>query len=81
MGGTDGRSTRAQVAMGRRVIQMPLSIHSSVILHTKYTKRRLNDSTAHGYAQAAAWFLRRRLREQQARQVRKRPSWANFSLL
>ena len=43
MGGTDGRSTRAQVAMGRRVIQMPRSIHSSVILHPKYTKRRLND--------------------------------------
>jgi hypothetical protein len=26
-----------------------------VILHTKYTKQRLNDSTAHGYALRPRW--------------------------
>ena len=49
----DEGAGEGHLAMGRRVIQTLLSIILSiyskfVIFHTKYTKRRLNDSTAHG---------------------------------
>jgi hypothetical protein len=37
------------VAMGGRLIQTRLIIFHLVILHAKYTKRYLNDSTSHGY--------------------------------
>jgi hypothetical protein len=42
------------LAMGCIVVQTPLLEYISlVILHTNYAKRRLNDSTAHGYAYKA----------------------------
>ena len=39
----------AWMAMGRSVIQMPLSIFLWIITMMKYAKWRLNDSTARGY--------------------------------